>query len=320
MARATAVVLALMLGMLGSSACTPDSGNRDTNDAEDGVDSLPVTPLDRAALEQAMGRTARELDGGVLRFGMPRSDLRVTVDGVRIAPALALGSWVAFKATPHGAIAMGDMVVLDTELSPVLSRLQEAGIEQSAIHHHLIRESPRVLYMHVHAHGDPVQIAEGVRAALELTATPAAAPASTSAPAEAFALDTAAIGTEIGFSGTVSGGVFHVGVPRAETVRDAGMEIPPTMGLSTALNFQPTGGGRAAITGDFVLVATEVNPVIRVLRANGIEVASVHNHLLMDEPRLFFLHFWANDEAVSLARGLRAALDSTNSRRPGATR
>lgn len=319
MARVTAVVFSLMLGALGSSACTPDGGNRG-NGADDGADSLPVTPLDRAALEQAMGRTARELDGGVLRFGMPRSDLRVAVDGVRIAPALALGSWVAFKATPNGAIAMGDMVVLDTELNPVLSRLQEAGIEQSAIHHHLIRESPRVLYMHIHAHGDPVRIAEGVRAALELTATPAAAPAPTLASAEAFALDTAAIGTEIGFSGTVSSGVFHVGVPRVETVRDAGTEIPSTMGLSTALNFQPTGGGRAAITGDFVLVATEVNPVIRMLRANGIEVASVHNHLLMDEPRLFFLHFWANNEAVALARGLRAALDATNSSRPGATR
>lgn len=328
MARATAVVLAIMLGMLGASACTSGGGGADGGTSGN-ADSLPVTPLDRAALEQAMGRTARELAGGVLRFGMPRSDLRVTVDGVRIAPALALGSWVAFKATPHGAIAMGDMVVLDTELSSVLSRLQEAGIEQSAIHHHLIRESPRVLYVHVHAHGDPMRIAEGVRAALELTATPAAAgqaasdssaPAPASAPADAFALDTAAIATEIGFSGTVSGGVLHIGVPRAEAVRDAGTEIPSTMGLSTALNFQPTGEGRAAITGDFVLVATEVNPVIRMLRANGIEVASVHNHLLMDEPRLFFLHFWANGDAVTLARGLRAALDSTNSRRPDTVR
>jgi len=226
------------------------------------------------------------------------------------------------------------MVLLDTELGPVLSRLQEAGIEQSAIHHHLIRESPRVLYAHVHAHGDPTRIAAGVRAALELTGTPAASPTSTRAgtaaatstatsiagPTDDFELDTTAIVSALGFNGTVNGGVFQISVPRAETVRDAGIEIPPTMGLSTALNFQPTGAGRAAITGDFVLLASEVNPVIRVLRSNGIEVTSLHNHLLADEPRFFFMHFWSNDDAVTLARALRVALDSTNSRRPLTTK
>lgn len=328
MKRATTILLAIMLGTLGASACTSSGGDG----AVDGADSVSVMPLDRAALEQAMGRSARALDGGVLRFGMPRSDLRVTVDGVRLQPALALGSWIAFKATPHGAIAMGDMVLLDTELGPVLSRLQEAGIEQSAIHHHLIRESPRVLYAHVHAHGDPTRIAAGVRAALELTATPPASPTSTpagtadatstgaSGPNDDFELDTMAINSALGFNGTVNGGVFQISVPRAETVRDAGIEIPPTMGLSTALNFQPTGAGRAAITGDFVLLASEVNPVIRVLRSNGIEVTSLHNHLLADEPRFFFMHFWSNDDAVTLARALRVALDSTNSRRPLTTK
>lgn len=312
MVRISAVLMATMFCMASASSCAP--GGRSGVPGE--TDSVVVTPLDRATLERAIGRTGRELAGGVLRFGMPRSDLRVTVDGVGIQPSLALGSWIAFKATPDGAVAMGDMVLLDTELGAVLARLQEAGIEQSAIHHHLIRESPRVLYAHVHAHGDATRIAEGVRAALELTATPASSPTASSTATGTFDLDTAAITAAIGFSGTVNGGVLQIGVPRSETVRDAGIEIPSTMGLSTALNFQPTGGGRAAITGDFVLLASEVNPVIRVLRSHGVEVTSLHNHLLMDEPRLFFMHFWANDDAVTLARALRLALDSTNSRRP----
>jgi len=270
-------------------------------------------PIDWKAVDAAMGRAATAQPGDVYRYSMPRGDMRVTVAGVQLRPALALGSWVAFKAHGDGAVAMGDLVLAETEVAPVMSRLQQGGIEQTAVHHHVLHESPRVVYMHIHAHGDPVRIAETVRAAVALTKTPPAAPPAPAAAA--FGIDTAQVARTLGHAGRVNGGVYQVSVPRAETIRDGDFEVPPSMGLGTAINFQPTGGRKAAITGDFVMIATEVNAVIRALRENGIEVTSLHNHLLNEQPRLFFMHFWANDDALTLARGLRAALDRTNSRK-----
>jgi hypothetical protein len=269
--------------------------------------------VDWKAVETAIGRPVAAQPGDVYRFNFPRSDLRVTADGVEIKPALALGGWVAMKATTGGVMAMGDLVLTEAELSPVIARLQAGGIEQTAIHHHIIRESPRVLYVHIHGHGDPIRIAESIRAAVALTKAPPPTPPAP--PAGPIAIDSAQISTALGHAGRVTGGVLQFSVPRAETIRDGSFEVPPSMGLGTALNFQPTGGGKAAITGDFVLVASEVNAVIRTLRDNGIEVTSLHSHMLNEEPRLFFMHFWGNDDAVKLARGLRAALDKTNSRR-----
>jgi hypothetical protein len=195
--------------------------------------------------------------------------------------------------------------------------LQQAGVEQTALHNHVLKESPRVMYMHVHGRGDPVKLAQAVGTALGQTRTPMQHPAA--AAAATIDLDTAGVARVLGASGKVNGGVFQVSVPRRETIREAGQEIPPSMGVATALNFQPTGGGKAAITGDFVLVSTEVNPVIRALQAHGIEVAAVHSHMLDEQPRLFFMHFWANDDAMKLARGLRAALDRI-ARKAGPTR
>ena len=312
--RMTALVLGALTVTVACS--TEGASDRSANAAEPSAQQGAGTAAeaDWSAVERALGRTGSTQPGGVYRFSMPRGDLAVTVDGVAIRPALALGSWVAFKSVPGGALAMGDLVLKESEVAPVMSRLQQAGIEQTAVHHHVLRESPRVVYMHIHGHGNAVRIAEGVRAAVELTSTPAQAPASPAAPGE-FGIDTAQIGRILGHAGRMNGGVYQVSVPRTETIRDRGQEIPPSMGLGTAINFQPTGGGKAAITGDFVMVASEVNPVIRALRDNGIEVTSLHNHLLAEEPRLFFMHFWANDDAVRLARGLRAALDLTNSQR-----
>jgi hypothetical protein len=270
--------------------------------------------IDWAKLDSAFGRTGTMQPGDVRRYSMPRSDLRVTAAGVSIRPALALGSWIAFKAHGNGAVAMGDLVLKHEELGAVLARLQEGGVQQTAIHHHIILESPRIVYVHLHGHGDPVAIATTVRTALGLTGTPAAGPPA--APSnEAFGIDTTAITSALGHTGRINGGVWQVSVPRAETIRSGDFEVPPSMGLGTAINFQPTGGGKAAITGDFVLIATEVNAVIKALSDNHITVTSLHNHLLDESPRLFFMHFWANDDATALARGLKAALDLTNSRR-----
>jgi hypothetical protein len=267
-----------------------------------------------SAVETAIGRSGVAQAGDVYRFNFPRNDLKVMVGNVQLKTALALGGWVAFKRVPDGAIATGDLVLLESEVNPVISALQAGGVEQSAIHHHVIHESPRVLYMHIHGHGDPVAIARAVKSAVAMTAIPAAAPAPAQQPT--LDLDTAKVSRALGYAGRANGGVYQVGIPRAETIREMGIDIPPTMGLATSINFQPTGNGKAAITGDFVMLGNEVNPVIRALRAAGIEVTSLHSHMLMEEPRLFFMHFWANDDAEKLARGLRSAIEKTNSAKP----
>lgn len=277
----------------------------------------PAGAVPWAAVTQAIGRTGTPLSGGVMKYGFPRSDLHVTVGDVPVKPALALGGWVAFRMTARGrAMAMGDLVLTPDEVAPVMQALQSGGVEQTALHNHLLGENPRLMYMHVMGTGDPVKIATAIRSALELTGTPAPAAAPPGAAAAAIDLDTAAIARALGRSGAVIGGVYQVGVPRVERITDAGKEIPPSMGVATGINFQPTGGGKAAITGDFVLLPGEVNPVIRALLSHGIRVTAIHSHMLDERPRIFFMHFWANDNAVALARGVRAALDLMHVKQP----
>ena len=259
-------------------------------------------------IEQAMGRAGTVQADGVLKFGLPRSDLRVSVGALEVKPALALGAWVAFMKSGEQALVMGDLVLTEEEVERVADQLQQGGVEIAALHNHLLSESPRVMYMHIHGHGDALKLAQAVRAALAETKTPAPAAAPAMAKIE---MDTAAMEQILGRPGRVNGGVFQVAVPRKETIAEMGVAIPSSMGLATAINLQPLAGGRAAATGDFVLLGAEVNPVIRALRANGIAITALHSHLLEEQPRLFFLHFWAVDDARKLARGLRTALDLT---------
>src|SRR5882762_1159605 len=262
-------------------------------------------------VEQALGKAGSMQPGDVYKVSLPRSDLKVTVSGIELKPALALGSWVAFKKTGDMTMVMGDLVLTEDEVTPVMTKLEEGGVEPTALHNHVLHESPRVMYMHIHAMGDAVKIAKAIHDALALSKTPFAAPAATS-PTQDLGIDTKQIDQIMGQSGRVNGGVYQFSVPRADKIMDNDMEIPPAMGIAQAINFQPTGGGKAAITGDFVLLASEVNPVIKALRDNGIEVTALHSHMLVETPHLFFMHFWANDDAQKLARGLRAALDKVN--------
>ena len=269
--------------------------------------------VDWKKVDEALGRTAA-VSGDVHRYGFPRTDLQVTLDGVTIKPALALGGWAAFKPAHGGAMVMGDLVLLETEINPVMTKLIENGMEITAVHNHVLRGSPATFYMHIGGHGDPVKLATALRTALAESKTPLTPPAAASPP-PAIDLDTAQLDQIIGAKGQNNGGVYAFGVPRRDPVNENGAQIAPAgpMGVATAINFQPTGGGKAAITGDFVLTGEEVNPVIKALRANGIEVTAIHSHMLTEQPRLIFMHFWANDDAIKLAKGLRAALDKTAS-------
>jgi hypothetical protein len=271
--------------------------------------------IDWQRVYDALGRKAT-VSGEAHRYGLPRFDLSVTLDGVSIKPSLALGGWIAFQTISHGAMLMGDLVLLESEVNPVISKLLEGGIEVTAVHNHLLRANPATFYVHVGGHGDPVKMASVIREALGQSATPTPSPPASaqSAPVD---LDTAALDKQIGVRGQANGGVYQFAVPRQEIIYENGALVTPPgpMGVATGINFQPTGGDKAAITGDFVLTQTEVNPVMKMLRSGGIEITAIHSHMLDDEPRLFFLHFWANDDAMKLARSLRAALDKTASRR-----
>ena len=277
------------------------------------VTSAHAQEIDWQKVDEAFGRKPA-VSGDVHRYGFPRTDLTVTLDGVTIKPALALGGWIAFKPMHGEAMAMGDLVLLESEINPVMLKLIEGGLEITAVHNHLLRANPATFYLHVGGHGDPAKMAAAIREALGASKTPLATPAAATSP-PAVDLDTAQLDQIIGVKGQANGGVYQFAVPRRDPVTENGMQISPVgpMGVANAIGFQPTGDGKAAITGDFVLTGDEVNPVIKAMRANGIDVTAVHSHMLDEQPRLFFLHFWANEDALKLARGLRAALDKTAS-------
>ena len=265
---------------------------------------------------QALGKSGAVQAGCVYRVGFPRTDLKVSLDGVALRTGFAFGGWVAFQPMDTQAMVMGDLVLTQDEVNPVMRKLEEGGVEITAVHNHLLRAEPMTLYMHVQGHGDPVKLAGAIHAGLALSKTPFAPPPGTSTPAN---IDMIGIDRIMGYFGQDSGGIYQFGIPRAQPITDQGMALPGPMGAAIAINFQPTGFDTAAITGDFVLLASEVNPVIKALQANGIEITALHSHMLDEQPRVFFMHFWANDDARKLATGLRAALDKVDVRKDAAS-
>ena len=302
----TSVVAAVALvALMGLSACASSQGSQSQSNSSSST-------IDWDQVGQAVGKQGTLMKGDVYRIDLPRSDLNVTSQGVQIKPALALGSYTAFKDMGDGnAMVMGDLVLTEDEYNKVISKLQEGGIGQTAVHKHLLQESPAIWWTHIHGTGDPVAMAKSIRSALDLTGTPLTQ--SSSSESTDMGFDTSQLDQIIGHTGTTQGGVYKYSIGRADSVTEDGMELPAPMGVSTALNFQPTGGGKAAINGDFAMTQDEVEPVIQALRDNDIQVVTLHNHMLNEEPRIFFMHFWANDDAQKLAQGLRAALDKTNS-------
>jgi Domain of Unknown Function (DUF1259) len=267
----------------------------------------------QAQVGEALGKKGATTPGGIYRVALPRTDLKVTLDGVELKAGFALGSWLAFKKMADQGMVMGDLVLTMDEVAPVMTKLAAAGIEITALHNHLLRNLPFTMYMHIKGNGDPVKLAAALRTALAVSKTPlGSAPAAPAAAPPQIDLDTAALDQTLGAQGANNGGVYQYSIPRAELIKDHGMDIPPPMGSANAINFQPTGGGKAAITGDFVLIAKEVNPVLKALSEHGIEVTAIHNHMLDDQPHLYFMHFWANDDAKKLAKGLKAALAQIN--------
>jgi len=263
-----------------------------------GVTSEPI--------DQALGRSGQKT-GEVYKVSFPRSDLHVSVHGVAIKPGLALGSWAAFLGTDDKAMVMGDLVLLEAEVNPVVAKLRSSGFEISAVHNHLMEEAPKVLYVHYMAHGPAAQLATSLRAALSVSKTPLEKPASAAEEAAPPAW-MKAVEDAVGRKGTFKGGVLSYGVPRSNAITMGGMTIAPAAGVTQAINFQAADSGKVATTGDFVLTADEVNPVISELQGHEIAVTALHSHMLTEQPRLFFMHFWAVGNPDSVGAGIKAAL------------
>src|SRR6202048_1639192 len=262
--------------------------------------------LDTAKIDEAMGRSGQKT-GEVYRLGFPRTDLHVSVAGCEIKAGVALGSWAAFAGNDNDAMVMGDLVLLETEVTPVMKRLRAAGFDIAAVHNHVLSEMPRVIYMHYMGRGKSVELAKSLHAALAESKTPLDKPAPPAPPAEPPAF-VKTIEDIVGTKGRFSGGVLSFGIPRAAAITDHGMTLTGAQGVAEAINFQEAGAGKVATTGDFVLMAEEVNPVISALEEHGIEVTALHSHMLTEQPRLFFMHFWAVGSTESVAAGIKAAL------------
>ena len=272
---------------------------------------LPAVAADInwSQVDHALGKPGTDQPGGVHKYSLPRTDLHVTIDGVPVRPRFALGSWLAFKPAKHGAMVMGDLVLTGKEVAPVMTRLLADGLIVTALHNHLLRAKPFPYYMHVAGEGDPVKLARALHEALQASATPLK---SGPAPVAAAQLDTAGLDRAMGYKGKAHGAIYHYGIARAETITDRGTIVPPAMGTATGINFEPLADGRAAVTGDLVLLPKEVPAVERALREHHIQVTAIHTHMLYEQPRLIFMHFWAVSDAQSLGRGLYAALAKMN--------
>ncbi|GAA3794629.1 DUF1259 domain-containing protein [Streptomyces chiangmaiensis] len=305
-------------GFSGVSAAvgTPQASisDRGTDLAPRAEAPLPTTGSDWKPVADTLGRTGSVMGGTVYHVALPRKDLKVTSKGVAIKPGFALGGYVNFAKYRNVTIMMGDLVVTEDELQRVTDALQKVDIEQTGIHKHLLQQSPAIWWTHVHGMGDPVTLARGLKEALAATSIPAASPTMPAQPR--IDLDTTAIDNAMGRKGTVDGGIYKFSIPRRDTVTDGQHILPPALGITTAVNFQPLGDRRAAINGDFVMTADEVNKVIRALRSGGIDVVELHNHMLNDQPRLFYLHYWATGDGTRLAKAIRPALDVTDLSQP----
>ncbi|MGW1840245.1 DUF1259 domain-containing protein [Streptomyces sp. NPDC002067] len=301
-------------GSGGAAAAGWSAGARESPGRR-GIVPVPTTEADWAGVARALGRGGNMLRGTIYHTGFPRGDLSVVSDGVLVRPGLALGAHVSFvRYADGGAMAMGDVVVTEDEMQRVIDAWQAHGIELTALHKHLLAQYPDVWWAHVHAHGrDAEAIARGLRAGFDRTGTPPPGPPEPSLPLD---LDTAGIEAALGTRGTTEDGVFKCLFVRREEVTGGPLVLPPGLGSTSAFIFQPVGGGRAALAGDFAMTADEVPDVLRVLRRGGIRLVELHNHHLDESPRLFFTHFWAVADAVALARVLRRAVDATNVEAP----
>ncbi|WP_204081730.1 DUF1259 domain-containing protein [Mycobacterium riyadhense] len=295
------------------ASCSPGGPDASDQHGSNSHSPLATTEADWKPVADALGRTGKLGDNNTAyRVALPRNDLHITTDNVAVKPGLSLGGYAGFARYDNNeTLLMGDLVITETELPKVTDALQAHGIAQTALHKHLLQQSPPVWWTHIHGMGDATQLAQGLRTALDATSIGPAAPP----PAQQPSVDIDVVGVQqaLGRNGTADGGLLKYSIARKDTIVEDGHVLPAvSLNLTTVVNFQPVGEGRAAINGDFIMTDPEVQKVIQALRAGNIQIVELHNHGLTEQPRLFYLHFWSVDDAVTLAKALRPALDATN--------
>jgi hypothetical protein len=296
----------------GSVAADGNDGGETTTEAGETTTTTDGQEIDWKQVGEALGKQGEQKKGGVYKVSFPRSDLDVSVQDVQVKTALSFGSWTAFKPTKNGnALVLGDLVLTGEEYNRVISKLQQGGINQTAIHKHLPDMSTPIWWTHVKGTGDPVEMAKTINNGLGASETPMKETGGSQNGQ--LDLPTDKLDEIIGHNGKASSGVYKFGIGVDQTVTIDGVEIPTPMGTTIAFGFQPLGDGKAAINGDFAMTAQEVNPVIQALRERGIQVVSLHNHMLEEKPELYYMHFWETGDATKLAKGLRAGLDEATS-------
>lgn len=313
-AAAETVAIAATVAVVLAGCSSGSKGGTGTGNGQGGNprSALTTTDADWKPVADALGRTGKLGNNNTAyRVNLVRNDLQVTTEGVAIKPGLSLGGHAALRYDNNETLLMSDLVVTEAELPKVTDALQSHGIAQTALHKHLLEQNPPVWWTHIHGMGDATQLAQGLKAALDATSIgPAAPPPAQQPPVD---IDTAGVEQALGRKGTPDGGLFKYSIARKDTIVEDGHVLPAaSLNLTTVINFQPVGGGRAAINGDFILTDTEVQKVIQALRAGNIRIVELHNHGLTEQPRLFYMHYWAVDDAVTLAKALRPALDATN--------
>ncbi len=266
--------------------------------------SISAQAADFNVVGKELGVTGQMQEGAyIVRF--PRSDLKVTISGEPVPTTLGFGSWTAWKETGTGMMVLGDIVLVEKEVNPFISALAQANVSVTALHNHFFFDDPRIMFMHIGGMGDAAAMARGIRAALGKTGTPL--PPAAASPGPALSLDTKLLEQIIGHPGQAGGGVFKITIGRPG-VKMGEVEVTSSMGLNTWAAFTGT-KERAHVAGDVAMTAKEVNPVIRALRKGGIDVVAVHNHMIDESPRIFFLHYWGTGPVESLARSVREAFD-----------
>jgi hypothetical protein len=292
-------VLVILCGILGTAA---NAGAQDV-------------PADYQRVLTYLGRSG-DFKANVLKVNVPRNDLSVTIAGVTTPTPFGFGGWLALTKGQGMDVMMGDLVLTEDQVNPVMSALLDNGLEVTALHNHFFWEQPRVCYMHVHGHGAPMDLARRVKPALDLIGK-GAAPVSASAAATPPAMSDAKLAEIVGHPGERTGAVYKITIGRDDLkIAEMGAPITARMGLNTWAAFVGS-DDRAAIAGDVAMLASEVTPVLKALRKNGLQVVAIHHHMTGTEPTIFFLHYWGTGTAATLAAGFRAAVDELA--KPGAS-
>lgn len=306
----------IVMGACSSASNTGSTATPTTNQQSTPRSPATTTDSDWKSVSDALGRTGKLGDNNTAyRVALTRNDLQVTSYGVAIKPGLSFGGYAVFVRYDNTTLLMGDLVIAEPEVPKVIDVLQSHGIAQTALHKHLLEHTPPVWWMHIHGMGDATQLAQGLRAGLDATSIGPPTPQPAQQPP--VDIDVDGVQAALGRKGTQDGGLLKFSTPRKDTIVEDGRVLPAlSLNLTTVINFQPVGGGRAAINGDFILTDLEIQKVIQALRRGNIQIVEVHNHGLTEQPRLFYMHFWAVDDAVALAKALRPALDATNLQPP----